>query len=440
MKINRRTFLKTTGTSAAGLLIVPRLFADDAPSKVLHIAQIGCGRMGSDDMVGMMKHPRVRMVAVCDLDTKRAGIAKTTVENFYKNKGETAVDVKEYHDHRAVLAQPGIDGVLVCVPDHWHAQVGIEAAAAGKHIFGQKPLTYDIAGSIALTEAVRAKKVIFQTGSQQRSENPWPTFRLASEAVRNGRIGKLKTIKIGLGIDKPSGHAPAAMPVPQTLDWDRLLGAAPQQDYMEGRVHSQSSITGRPGWITTEDFGLGMITNWGAHHIDIAHWAMGQELGGPKTIEAQAEFMHNDVWTVHTSYHVEMVYPDDVLVILDNKYEVGILFEGSEGSVFCTRGGAKVNASDPNLPVDASDALRPSDPKILAPFGADAKRWAPSPNHYFNWIDSILANTDPIAPVDQAARSLQACAAAWIAMKLKRKLTWDAARQVFVKDDKANAM
>ncbi len=140
----RRQFLKTTAGAGAGLLILPRLFADDAPSKVLHLAQIGCGRMGSTDMVEVMRHPRVRMVAVCDLDSKRAAIAKATVQDFYKGKGETGVDVKEYHDHREVLARPDIDAVLVCVPDHWHAQVGIEAALAGKHIFGQKPVTYDI--------------------------------------------------------------------------------------------------------------------------------------------------------------------------------------------------------------------------------------------------------------------------------------------------------
>lgn len=436
----RRQFIKTTAGAAAGFLIVPRLFAENAPGKLLQIAQIGCGRMGSGDMIGVMHHPRVRMVAVCDLDSRRVGLARDSVVDFYKKKGEANVDVKTYHDYREVLARPDIDAVLVCTPDHWHAQVGVEAALAGKHIFGQKPVTYDIAGSIALREAVKATKVIFQTGSQQRSEQPFPAFRPASEAVRNGRIGKLKTIKIGLGIDKPSGHAPAAMPVPENLDFDRWLGPAPQQTYMEGRVHPQANTSGRPGWITTEDFGLGMITNWGAHHIDIAHWAMGQELGGPQTIEAHAEFMKNDVWTVHTTYHVEMLYPGDVQVILDNKYEVGINFEGAEGTVFCTRGDAKVTESDPNAPAEGKSALRASDPKILSPLGPDAKRWMPSPNHYFNWIDSIIANKEPIAPVSQSSRSLQACAAAWIGMKLNRKLTWDAVKESFVNDDEANAM
>src|SRR6185369_9029042 len=157
---------------------------------------------------------------------------------------------------------------------------------------------------IALRTTVQAKDVILQTGSQQRSESPYGAFRAASEAVRNGRIGKLATIKIGIGLDKPSGKAPAPMAVPENLDYQRWLGPAPKQPYMEGRVHPQTGL-GRPGWITTEDFGLGMITNWGAHHIDIAQWAMGMELSGPTTIEATAQFMKDDVWTVHRGYHVE---------------------------------------------------------------------------------------------------------------------------------------
>ena len=197
----------------------------------------------------------------------------------------------------------------------------------------QKPVTYNIAEAIGLRRAVEAKKIILQTGSQQRSERPWKSFRAASEAVRNGRIGQLKTIKIGVGLDKPSGHAPAAMPVPANLDYEHWLGSAPEQPYMEGRVHLQGSknLNGRPGWITTEDFGLGMITNWGAHHVDISQWAMGQELGGPLTVDAHAEFMHNDVWTVHSTYHVEMQYPKNVQMILDNKCDNGIRFEGRRG-------------------------------------------------------------------------------------------------------------
>lgn len=441
----RREFIKSTVGAGAffGMpgIFTGSLFAADAPNKRIQVAQIGCGRMGRADMDGVLKQSKARVVAVCDLDSRRAGLARDAVVKFYQKKGESAVDVKIHSDYRELLARPDIDAVVVSTPDHWHGLIAIEAALAGKHLYVQKPLTYDIAESIALRKVVRARKVILQTGSQQRSEGPFPAFRAASEAVRNGRIGKVKTLHIGIGIDKPSGKKPAAMPVPATFDFKRWLGPAPEQEYMEGRVHPQNSVDGRPGWITTEDFGLGMITNWGAHHIDIAQWALGQELGGPSIIDAKADFMKNDVWTVHHNYHVEMLYPDDITVILDNSFENGIRFEGEEGWIFCARGGAAVTASDPTKPDKGNASLRASDPKLLAKLAASAKhRWPRSKDHYGNWIDSIIANTDPIAPVDQAARSLQTCAAAWIGMKLGRKLTWDVASESFKDDADANAL
>jgi predicted dehydrogenase len=448
MKIqSRRSFLKAAVGSGVGLAVFPsiipaRLLGADAPSKKINVAQIGCGRMGRGDMGNVMTEPLARVVAVCDLDSKRLAAGKKMAEDFYTQRGESGVNVKTFHDYREVLASPNIDAVVVTVPDHSHARLAIEAAIAGKHIYVQKPVTYNIAEAIGLRRAVEAEKIILQTGSQQRSERPWGSFRKASEAVRNGRIGQLKTIKIGVGLDKPSGHAPAPMPVPENLDYERWLGSAPEQPYMELRGHPQNSLDGRPGWITTEDFGLGMITNWGAHHVDIAQWAMGQELGGPLTIESHAEFMQNDAWTVHTTYHVEMLYPKNVQVILDNKFETGIRFEGDEGWIFCTRSEEKVTASDPNAPA-SSDTLLPlrtSDPKILAPLDGNAVRWMPSKTHHGNWLESIAANRQPIAPIQQSARSLEACAAAWIGMKLKRKLNWDAATEMFVGDDEANAL
>ena len=444
---SRRSFLKAAVRGGVGLAILPsiipaRLLGADAPSKKFQVAQIGCGRMGRSDMGNVLNEPLARVVAVCDLDSKRLAAGKKMAEDYYKERGESGVNVKTFHDYHDVLASPDIDAVVVTVPDHSHARLAIAAAIAGKHIYVQKPVTYNIAEAIGLRRAVEAKKIILQTGSQQRSERPWGSFRKASEAVRNGRIGQLKTIKIGIGLDQASGHAPAPMPVPGNLDYEKWLGSAPEQPYMERRGHPQNSLEGRPGWITTDDFGLGMITNWGAHHVDIAHWAMGQELGGPLTIDAQADFMTNDAWTVHTTYHVEMLYPKNVQLTLDNKYETGIRFEGDEGWIFCTRSEEKITASDPNTPAgrEALLPLRASDPKILSPLDGSAVRWMPSRTHHGNWLESIAANRPPIAPIQQSARSLEACAAAWIGMKLKRKLTWDAATESFVGDDAANAL
>lgn len=442
----RRSFLKTTLVGGAGLVVLPNLITGCrtlSANRRIQVAQIGCGREGCVDMDGVMAHRLGRVVAVCDLDSIRAAAARERIIEFYKGRGEAEVDVKSYHDYHDVLARPDIDAVIVSTPDHWHALVAIEAALAGKHLYVQKPITYGIAEAIALRQAVRAKSVILQAGSQQRSEHPFVAFRPVSEAVRNGRLGKLQTIKIGIGLDKPSGQAPEPMPAPKNLDYERWLGPAPEQPYMEGRVHPQDSFSGRPGWITTEDFGLGMITNWGAHHIDIAQWAMGMELSGPVSVDAQAEFMTNDVWTVHTHYHVEMFYANGVNVVLDDKFENGLRFEGSEGWAFCSRGQVRVTASDPNLAQAAAPdkgPLRASNPKILSPLGHGAKRWPASSNHYLNWLEGIAAHRDPVAPVDQAARSLETCAAAWIGMKLKRKLTWDPEKEMFTGDDEANAL
>jgi predicted dehydrogenase len=444
---SRRSFIQAAVRGSVSLALLPniipaRLLGADAPSKKINVAQIGCGRMGRSDMGNVMTEPLARVVAVCDLDSRRLAAGKMMAEDFYARRGESGVTVKTFHDYHDVLASPDIDAVVVTVPDHSHAFVAIEAAIAGKHVYVQKPVTYSIEEAIGLRRAVEAKKIILQTGSQQRSERPWGSFRKASEAVRNGRIGQLHTIKIGIGLDKASGFPPAPMPVPENLNYERWLGSAPEQPYMERRVHPQNSFEGRPGWITTEDFGLGMITNWGAHHVDIAQWAMGQELGGPLTIESHAEFMTNDAWTVHTTYHVEMLYPGNVRMILDDKFETGIRFEGDDGWVFCTRSEEKVTASDPTLAASAETLLplRASDKQILLPLAGSAVLWMPSKSQHGNWLESIAANRQPIAPIQQSARSLEACAAAWIGMKLKRKLAWDPATEMFVGDAAANAM
>ncbi len=444
----RREFLRDSLVAGAGLIALPAVFiscngSGRKSNNLIQIAQIGCGRMGSGDMVSTMSHTDLcRITAVCDLDSKRLALARNAVEEFYKKNGIPGVKVKEFSDFHEVINSPEIDAVIVSVPDHQHAFVAIRAVLAGKDVYVQKPLTYSVNDALALRTAVRAKQRILQTGSQQRSSKPWDTFRIATEAVRNGRIGQINTVKIGVGLDSIKGVRPAPQPVPSNLDYDRWLGAAPEQPYMELRVHPQDNTDGRPGWITTEDFGLGMITNWGAHHIDIAQWGMGMELSGPVSVEAKADFMKDDVWTVHTNYHVEMIYPDNVRVILDNNFTNGIFFEGTEGSVFCARGNQRVTKSDGNAkeaPVNKS--LYASDEKILSSrIGTEGKVWMPSDNHYRNWLESILSRKDPIAPVDESARSLTTCAISWIAMKLGRKLSWDPVKEQFVNDPEANAM
>jgi myo-inositol 2-dehydrogenase/D-chiro-inositol 1-dehydrogenase len=246
---SRRRFLQTSIAGSAGLMLPAYLSrtylfgAGVPPSRRITVAQIGCGRMGSDDMKATMAHDLCRMVAVCDLDATRLETARSAVEQFYKGKGESRVDVKAYRDYREVLARPDIDAVIVTPPDHWHAMVAVQAVLAGKDVYVQKPMTYDIAEAIALRTAVRAKGRILQTGSQQRSSKPWDTFRIATEAVRNGRIGRIKTVKIGIGQDQPKGQAPKAEPVPPNLAYDVWLGPAPEQPYMEAGLRPRTSAS-----------------------------------------------------------------------------------------------------------------------------------------------------------------------------------------------------
>jgi len=428
-RATRRSLLKASLAGVTGAIVLPTFIprtylfgADQPPSRRIQVAQIGVGRMGTNDMNGVLASPLARMVAVCDLDSKRLATAKTKVEEHYRAHGEQQVAVTAYRDHREILARTDIDAVVVSVPDHWHAQVAVEAVLAGKDVYVQKPMTYSIAESLALRTATRAKGRILQVGSQLRSLEP---FRRVTELVRNGAIGKLKTVKVSVGRDKPSGRPPAPEAIPANLDYARWLGPAPEQPYMEGRVHPQNGYD-RPGWITTEDFGLGMITNWGAHALDLAQWGMGMELSGPTTIDARADFMAGDQWTVHAGYHVELGYAGGARIILDDSFDNGIRFEGEGGWLFCSRIKDQVTASDPAI--------------LATKLADDAKRWMPSQDHYSNWLRCILDRSDPIAPVDQGARSLTTCVAAWIGMKLKRTLTWDPVSERFIGDEAANAL
>jgi myo-inositol 2-dehydrogenase / D-chiro-inositol 1-dehydrogenase len=246
---SRRAFITTSAAAFALPTFIPRtwLFGGGTPpSRTINVAQIGCGRMGMEDLRGTIVHDRCRVVAVCDLDQRRLEAARAEVEQFYRGKGEQRVTVSAYRDYREVLARTDIDAVLITPPDHWHALMAVEAVQAGKDVHVQKPITYDIAESITLRQAVRASRRIVQTGSQQRSSTPWETFRIASQAVRNGRIGTLRTIRIGLGRDEPKGLPAVAQPVPPTFDYDTWLGPAPQQPYMELRVHPQEGSGGSP--------------------------------------------------------------------------------------------------------------------------------------------------------------------------------------------------
>ncbi|OHB63539.1 MAG: oxidoreductase [Planctomycetes bacterium RBG_13_50_24] len=425
--VTRRQFLKGSAVAATGFLvptIVPAsVFGADAPSNRITIGFVGVGRMGSDDMRELLGFEEAQIVAVCDVDTNRVRNAQKTVEAHYakQNSGGTYEGCRTYGDYRELVTQDDIDAVCVATPDHWHALPAIAAAKAGKDIFLQKPLTLTIREGRVLSDIVRRYNRIFQVGSQQRSD---ARFHHACELVRNGRVGKLHTVRVGFGTDPGTGPEPP-MPVPDNLDYDFWLGPAPWAAYTEKRVHPQKDYD-RPGWLRIAAYGAGMITGWGAHHNDIAQWGMGTEYTGPVEIQGQTEYPKDGLWDVHGDFSIEYTYANGVKVICtDNiKNKQGVVFEGSEGWVYVRRGF-----------IDAQ-------PKTLldSTIGSDEIRLCKSDNHKSNWLECIKSRAETIAPVEIGHRSCTVCLLGEIAMRLGRKLKWDPDTEQFVGDDQANRM
>ncbi len=419
--------------------IVPAaVLGPNAPSKRVNVGAIGTGRISrSHDMPGVWKYDHARIVAVCDLDSRRVEDAKTLVNGYYgKKTGRLYDGVTGYTDYRELLANKDVDAVLISTPDHWHAIPAIAAVQAGKDVYLQKPASLTIAEGRALSNAVHASGRIFQIGSQQRSAFQW---RFAAELVRNGRIGRLKTVLVGLPGD-PSGDEEPEMPVPKNLNYEAWLGSTPYVYYTEKRVHPQEGYD-RPGWLRCEQFGAGMITGWGAHHLDCAHWAMGTEHTGPVEISGTAEFPKRGLWDVHGPFETEGVYADGVRMVVSGEFPNGIRFEGTEGWIFVSRGNEAVTASDPVAKLKDAQALAASDPRILAStIGPDEVHLYESRDHHGNWLDCVRSRQQPVAPVEVAHRSCSACLLHHIAMKTRRTLHWDPVKERFRNDDEANAM
>ena len=443
---NRRDFVKTSlkGGIATSLAItgfptiVPAsVFGKNAPSNQLNIAAIGVGRISRDhDMAETLKYDHARIMAVCDVDSKRLESGKKYVNDFYSKKNGKPYDgVTMYADHRELLMNKDIDGVLISTPDHSHAYLGIHAVEAGKDVYLQKPASLTIADGRALSNAVHRTGRILQIGSQQRSSTQ---FRYAAELVRNGRIGKLKTVYVGLPGD-PGGDEEPEMPIPANLNYDAWLGSTPYIYYTEKRVHPQNDFS-RPGWLRCEQFGAGMITGWGAHHVDCAHWGMDTEYTGPIEISGRADFPKKGLWNVHGLFQTEGVYANGVKMIISNELPNGIKFEGTEGWIFVTRGNYRASASDP-VAATNSKALTASNDKIITSvIGENEIQLYKSAEQHGNWLDCIRTRQQPISPVEVGHRSCSTCLVHHVVMKLKRKVYWDPMNERFVNDDEANAM
>jgi len=423
-RLTRRTLLKSS--LVAGALSLPSWFveenaargAPDEPKSPLdrpRILLVGCGGMGLADAKNAQAFGDI--VAVCDVDSNRLGKAAVELKSDAK-----------YGDFRKAMAHQGIDVILNGTPDHWHTLVNIHALRSGKDVYSEKPLTLTIDEGKKLVAVARESKRILQTGSQQRSD---ARFRLACELVRNGRLGKLQRILTTIP-SGPLGEKFESKPVPAELDWDFWLGQTPQVDYVPERCHLTFRF-----WY---EYSGGTITDWGAHHNDIAQWANGSERSGPISVEGQVVVPPvPGGFTTASQYLVEYEYANGVRltcksVAAENFYGVptedkqdakernGVRFEGPDGWIFVTRG--RIEASDPDL--------------LKAELPASAQRLYVSDNHMGNFFECVRTRKPPICEPEIGHRSVSVCHLGAIALRTGRQLTWNPTKEEFVGDEDAN--
>jgi predicted dehydrogenase len=389
-----------------------------SPNERPKIALIGCGGMGTVD--AKLAERFGDIVAVCDVDRSHAQKAR---DNF---KGATV-----YHDYREVCDLPGLDAIINGTPDHWHTLINLRAVRSGKDVYSEKPLTLTIDEGRRLVAAVHQTGRILQTGSQQRSDK---TFRLACELVRNGRLGKVQRVRVWLPIGLREGPF-AAQPVPGELDWDFWQGQTRKVAYMPERCH----VKYRYWW----DYSGGTLTDWGAHHNDIALWGLGKERSGPVSVEGES--LMEPIpggYTAASHYRVKYVYEDGVEHFCNStsangwsgavlgepgpgeKYH-GVQFEGPEGWIYVTREGT-IEASDRAL--------------IDTPLPSDAEQLYASDDHMGNFFKCIKSRKAPICDAEIGHRSVSVCHLGVIAIRLGRKLAWDPQAETFKNDAEANRM
>jgi predicted dehydrogenase len=425
-QVSRRTFLKNVAALAA-LTGLPSWFVErqmlnaaevpavPSPNDRPGIALVGCGGMGRYDSTLAAKFGDI--IAVCDLDDTRAAAAAT---QFTVDGKAPAI----YSDYRRLLERKDVHVIVNATADHWHSLVNIGAARAGKDIYGEKPLTLTIDEGRHVVDAVRKHKTVLQTGTQQRSN---ARFRLACELVRNGRLGKLKQAEVFLPAGPREGPF-LTSPVPAGLNWDFWQGQTPKVDYVKQRCHGTFRY-----WHA---YSGGTMTDWGAHHNDIAYWGIG--LVAPR--EVQAQHLSEPIpggYTAFADYEVQYTYANGIgLHIHSTKDDSlsgekvhpegqhnGIRFEGSGGWIWVNR--QEITASDPDL--------------LTAPLGADAVRLPVSNDHMGNFFDCVRSRQDPICNVETGHRSATMCHLGVIALRTGRKLTWDSDKEKFVGDNRREA-
>ncbi len=420
---SRRDFLKDT---AAGIfwsswLTATRSMADESksPNARPRIGCIGMGGQGSSISRRARKYGDI--LAVCDVDRQHAEQARED-----KDIGNGKADI--YEDYRKLLDRKDIDLVTIGTPDHWHTRIALDAMKAGKDAYCEKPLTLTIDEGKLLCKGVKETGRVLQVGTQQRSEDHnW--FLTAVALVREGRLGKIKRVTCAIGGEKPGGPFKKTKP-PAPLNWDMWLGQAPKVEYIKERCH------GTFRWWY--EYSGGKMTDWGAHHVDIAQWAIGMEKSGPNTVEVVKAKLPipfkkgyptvDDQYNTAIEFQIRCLFPGDIEVIIRHDGENGITFEGEKGKFFVSR--SRLTGE----PVEELKKNPLSDKVLIA-----LRKGKRFDSHMGNFIECCRDRSMPVSDVFSHHRALTTCHLAGIAIRLGRNLTWDAKNEQIVGDDEANA-
>jgi predicted dehydrogenase len=415
---SRRSFLKAILAAGSAPLVVPARVlgaAGPAPSGKINLGVIGVGAQGTSDMTGFLAQPDVRVAAICDVNQRSLDNARKLIAAKYGKD-----EVRQYRDFRELNADPALDAVLLALPFHWHSIPALDAIAHGKHLYHEKPMALSFEEGRRVRAAVRKRGVVFQFGTQQRSENK---FRWACELALNGRLGKLREIRVSApgGITSPLWPE---QPVPAHVDWDRWVGPAALTPFHDAKLK-------RANHENMANFSLGMIACWGIHHLDIAQWGNGADATGPVSVQGEGQFPREGSCDAILGWRVRYEFAQGAPIVFvqdgTEGFDHGIRFIGEAGWAHVRRGDLKAS----------SDGLL-ADPQNQC--GAMPVRLPVSNHHTRNFLDAIKNRTRPICDIETAMRSDTLCQLGHIAVRQARKLQWDPQAERFVNDEAANGM
>lgn len=415
--MKRRAFIQRSAAAASVFSIVPSHVLGRtgvAPNDKIQLGFIGVGRQGRGLMTNFVKYDTAAVVAASDVDSRKMEFFVETYREAAKKNEIAPHNLSLIPVYRDLLGRSDIDAVVIASPDHWHAQMAVDAAKAGKDIYCEKPLSSSVAEGRAMVNAARKYERVFQTGSMQRSME---RFRHAVELIRNGYIGDLTEIKVAIGSPYRACDLPT-QEAPDTIDWDTWVGPAQYRGYhtdlacpLEDKRWGQ--------WREYFPFGGGMITDWGAHMFDIVQWALDQDHSGPTTFVPPAE---------HAQRGLRYTYPNGVSVIhtqwSDGNNE--IQFNGTDGRIEVSRGYLRTYPNESLTETPLADG--------------DTQRVYHSENHHLDWLQAIKTRTRPICDVEVGHRSASVCNIANIAYALQRNLEWNPVSEQFINDPGANLM